>query len=141
MWANRTHLTLEPGLSPSFGVGATGSAYTTPSAARESMKDLARLQYIRGRFKYRLSFDAAESAAVVTVSIKNAGGTVLGSEQVIADGSQHYYGDFDVDLGDLSGSNNVYAAVTVDTIAGTATAAQLGGALDVEHPVILSGCN
>lgn len=140
MFATRTHLILEPGLSPAFDVSATGENYTTPSEAREAVQDMARLSYIRGRVKYRLSFNAAESAAVVTIALKKTGGVVLGSTQIAAGGGQHYYGDFDVDLGELPGSTKTYLSVTVDTAATVAATAQVGGALDIEHPVVIAGC-
>mgnify|MGYP006403565493 CR=1 FL=1 len=136
-FANRTHLLLEPGLSAPFSVAGTGAAYETAEPLRETLNDLSRLQYLKGSLKYALTFDAAESAAVITVQLKN-GANVIGEETVSADGDTAYGGRFAVDLSELNGTDALSVTVVVDTAASVAATATIGGVLDVEHPIVFS---
>lgn len=136
-FANKSHLVFEPGNSVAFSVTSTGAnRYTTPTGCRESLGDLARLQYVEGTLKYCVTYDAAESTGVLTVTLYNDT-TELGSAQFTADGSTVYAGSFSVDLANVTGSDTLHVAVDVDTAGGAATTAHISAALSVEHPLVI----
>lgn len=135
-FANRTHLSLEPGESDSFAVTATGVRYTTPTALRETLNDLARLQYVKGAVKYKLTESSGDTTGVVTVKLMS-GATVLGSDEVAFDGSASYAGRFDVSLYSLGGTDPVHIEINAGTAAlgGVCT---LSAAIDIEHPLVIA---
>lgn len=137
-FANKTQLNFEPGLSKAFGINATGSQYTTPEAVRETLADLSRLSYVKGQMKGKLFLDAANGAAVVTVSVK-AGASVVASCTVNCDGaSEYYFSSDDVNLSQVNGGQKLHVDVDISTVAGASVNAQVSAQLSIEHPLIIS---
>ena len=136
-FANRTHLSLEPGDSDSFALDATGVQYTTPAGLQETLKDLARLQFLNGAFKFKLSTPDLPASGAATVQVL-AGSTEIGSYSVAFDGSASYTGRFDIALFDVAATAKLSAVVTIDVAAPASATATLKGVLDIEHPLIVA---
>lgn len=135
-FAQRSALHFEPGESAAFAVDITGNQYTTPNGAEVTLKDLARLKYVEGVLRFRLSLSAADSVGVAVVEVK-ALGNVLGSKTITFDGESVYRGDIVVNLQGLGGGAPLTIEVNGTTAAAASVTASLAAVLDVEHPLVI----
>tara|TARA_B100000446_G_scaffold185938_3_gene211053 strand:+ start:8833 stop:9246 length:414 start_codon:yes stop_codon:yes gene_type:complete len=134
-FANRTHLNLELGGSKPVSIAATGVVYNTPLGAQEVLKDLSRLQYLKGELKFKVAGDSALSAAALKLTLK-AGGVAIGETTVTGSGDEEMHGRF---VCDLSGVNGMQAIeLEVEVVAAQAASVNIFSMLDIEHPLVIS---
>lgn len=115
-------------ISTVFDVTATGEAYTTPPAIGHRLGVLQAIKYKTARFAA-----ANHSDAAVTVTLKAGAGDV--ASLTLTPGAA---ASTEVDVYGISGAANLTISANVDAV-GTGTG-QVQAVLDVEQPVIVSGC-
>jgi hypothetical protein len=115
-------------ISSAFDVTATGAAYSTPPAIGHRLGVLQAIKYKTARFAAANNSDAA-----ITVTLKAGEGDV--ASLTLAPGAA---ASTEVDVYGISGAANLTISVNVDTV-GTGTG-QVQALLDIEQPVIVSGC-
>ncbi len=128
-------------LPESVAIDSTASpAYTTPAGARPEIKDLSRLAYIGGRLRAKVRLNQTTAGGSGTLKLTDGSQTV---HSVTVDFSQgpHIALAADVDLSGVAGSAGLRLVLDVDSAADGGTTAEVAGALDIYHPlVLLSGC-
>lgn len=127
------------GFEPKMAVdlSATG-ATATPESLAVTLGTLSALSYKPSRFAYNLNIDAAASSAVVTISLK-ASGAVLWQTSHNLNGLIEVGQSVAIDLSQVAGETPLVAEVEVTTAEASRTAT-LDAFLDVEQPLMITGC-
>lgn len=135
-----TELIFEPFKSADIGPGSTGTdKYTTPEAFRETLDDLARLEYVTADFRGVVEFNAAESAAEISLRLTD-GTTDYATIALAADGTTRVAGEqTGIDLSAVKGSTVLYVAADVDVAATSAVSAYVAGVLRLRFPLTAFG--
>lgn len=137
-FANLTAVPMDPA-PPAAALDAIATdVYVTPAQWRVSLGDLARLSYLRARWRAALELSAA-GAGQVTVRLTD-GATTLASWVVDTSAGVIQHQDAEVDLAAVSGTAALRLALDVDTAAPGGTTGRLWGALVLEHPLVIGGC-
>lgn len=111
----------------------------TPEAIRPTLGTLAALRYTPARIAYNLKLSSAPTTGAATVRIF-AGATEIASSSVAIVGATEIGGSFDVDVSEVKGQTKLSAAVDVTSAADAGITATLDAFLDVDLPVVNSGC-
>lgn len=131
-FANLTDLVFEP-LARSVPVDATGTSYTTPTVHRAKLKDLARLTYVTGVFRWSLEAPGSQGEYVVRLV---AGSTTLASFTVASNGAGFYSGAEPVSLQQVLGDTAIRVELETTFAAEASSTARVAGALQVSHPIV-----
>lgn len=138
-FANKTQFNFDPLTVSGIDLVTTGVAYATDPAHRETLADLARLSDLRAKFRYTLALNQATAAGVVQVKLM-AGTTEVHAVTVDPTASQRLTGAVDVDISQVAGATALRLEVEVSTSCDAGTTGTVGGVLDVEHPIVITGC-
>lgn len=138
-FANTTQFNFDPLTASGVDMVTAGTAYTTDAAHRETLGDLARLSDLRGTFRYSLALNQATAAGVVAVKLM-AGTVELASEELSASTGTRFTGAVEVDVSQVAAGTAIRVEVDVDTSCDAGTTASIGAALNIEHPVVITGC-
>ena len=128
-------------LPASVAIDATDSpAYTTPAEQRIQIKDMARLSYIGARLRVTIRMSGSSAGGSGTLKLTDGANTI---DSVTVDFTQgpHITIARDVDISAVAGSAGLRLVLDVDSAADGGVTAEVGGALDIFHPlVLLSSC-
>lgn len=124
--------------------GGGGVVYTTPARARVALGDLARMTYLRARFRALILFEAsAPNNSEFRIKLTDGVRDYV-NEYFNTDGSTlRYYIDQRVDLSDAAPDNELY--MSFEDISGPDNAGDAGAevfpVLTVDVPlIVLDGC-
>jgi hypothetical protein len=139
-FAHYTAAGLDP-LPESVDVASTASpAYTTPSAHRIELRDLARLSYVGCRARATVRANQASSGGAATLRLSD-GSTDLVTWSIDLSSGTRWTREAEVDISGVKGTAGLFLALDVTTAADAGTTVEVAGALDIHHPIILlSGC-
>lgn len=138
-FSNKTQFNFDPLSVSGIDLVAAGVAYETAQAHRETLADLARLSDLRAKFRYSIQLNQATTAGVLSVKLM-AGVTEVGSATVDPTTGTRLTGALDVDVSEVAGSTALRLELEVVTSCDAGTTGAVAVALDVEHPVIITGC-
>lgn len=126
-------------LPPSVAVDATSTGvYVTPTAAAPQLRDVSRLSYIGGRLRAVVVLSGSSSAGAATLRLTD-GATDYASVSLDLASNTRFNIDETVDVSQANGQNGLQLALDVDTAADSGITAEVAGALDVYHPLVLTG--
>lgn len=139
-FANKTQLGFDP-LPPATAIDSSGTpVYTTPTAHRVQLADLARLTFQRGRLRYTIRLNQSTSAGAGTIKLTDGSNTIV-SDSVDFTSAQQIAGDLEADLANVNGGARLRLELDVGSAADGGTTAEVAAALEVEHPVVVTaGC-
>ncbi|HET8701040.1 MAG TPA: hypothetical protein VFL97_05175 [Nitrococcus sp.] len=120
-------------------VDAAAIAYTTPTEFQESLEDLARLSYVKGRVRYRVTLDAASVAGAATLRLTD-GTTTLYSVLLDLTAGTLFKGASDVDVSAVNGASSLRWELEVTTAADAGRKAVVCGHLLVTTPLVIGTC-
>jgi hypothetical protein len=123
----------------SFSLNAIANdIYATPVDVAVLLGDLARLKYLNSRLSGTLLMDGA-ATGVVNIRLSNGAVDYHVETVTLTAETRKTFNVPAVDLSQVSGSENLMLVVDVTT-ASAGVNAQITARLDVEHPIVLSGC-
>lgn len=117
----------------------TVDAYTTTAGFRETLGPLSYLAYKPATFRVLVRAPEANGAGEITVKLTD-GTTDLASVPVNLAAAQVTTVAVDVDLSGVSGAAQLRTIVDVGTAADVSTEVTVDTKLEVEQPLVLSGC-
>jgi len=136
IFAGKIRLPFEPKMAIAMDAVAQTQ---TPDPIRPTLGTLAALRYTPAKFAYNLKLSTAPTTGAATVRLY-AGATEVASASVAIVGTTEIGASFDVDLSDVKGQAKLSAAVDVTGAADAGITATLDAFLDVDLPVVNSGC-
>lgn len=138
-FAQKNHYQFDPKRPSGLVMDAAATAYTTPAVFGVKLAGLVTMKYLTASLPYRLELNQASAGGSADIQVK-AGGAVLGSATVDLSSGTDLTGTVDVDLVGVGGAQAITVTVEVTSAADAGTTASLDARLDVETPVVLSGC-
>lgn len=136
--AFKTQFGFEPAPA-AVAVDAIATPYTTPNTWQETLDDLARLTYLKAKFRYDIRQNQASATGAGTLKLM-AGTTVVASIAIDFTTGQRESGSVDVDLSAVAGASDLSVVLDVTTAAAAGTTAQVFSRLDVTFPMAVLGC-
>ncbi|WP_342632490.1 hypothetical protein [Marinobacter alkaliphilus] len=137
-FANKSTLIFDPAPETVADTSAGGIVYQTPDVHRVTLGDLARLTYIKGKFRATFERDGTGE----TFNIKLQGGGVdIVTKEVVTNGAGRYLINENAILSQVNGE--VPLSVVVEMPTGAAGSCKLSALLEVEHPIVITavgGC-
>jgi len=134
--SNKTQFGFEP--VATADATATGVQHTTDTAWAVKLGSLAAWTIKTCQWKYKVALNQATAAGAATLNLK-AGGTVVGTVAVDLTAGDAV-GVVEIDLAGIEGQTRIVMELDVTTAADAGTVAEIAGALDIETPLIVSGC-
>jgi hypothetical protein len=136
----KTQFNFEPNVTAITLDGAPATvAHTTAQPWGPTLGDLAFIPYRRALARYKISTSALATVGSITFDVV-AGGVVRGSKEIDLTAGANQSGQIPVDLATVAGETPVYVRVTINESADSGVTMQLDAALDIEVPLIVSGC-
>ena len=117
----------------------TVGAYTTTAGFRETLGPLSYLAYKPAKFRVLVRAPDANGAGAITVKLTD-GTTDLASVPVDLAAAQVTTVAVDVDLSGVAGASQLRVVVDVGTAADVSTEVTVDAKLEVEQPLVMSGC-
>ncbi len=138
-FANKTQFNFDPLSVSGIDLVTAGDAYETDANHRETLGDLARLSDLRAKFRYSLELNQATTAGVLNIKLM-AGTVELHAFQVDASTGTRFTGVAEVDVSEIAASTAMRVLVNVGTSCDASTTGTIAAALNIEHPVVITGC-
>jgi hypothetical protein len=134
--AGKTRLMLEPKMAVAMDAVAVTETHESLTV---SLGPLSQLRYKPANWSYLLRLSAAPTTGNVTFSLM-AAGSVIRSESVALNGVTAVGNTSAVDLSNVSGETQLIMRVDVTSAADGGITGTVDSLIDVDQPVILSGC-
>jgi hypothetical protein len=133
----KNQIMLEP--SANVDLATEGVNYTTPDAWAVRLGRTALWNEKEAYFKFKLQLNQASSAGVAVVKL-TAGTNVISETTLDLTDSEAFNSRVYVDLAGIEGQTLIKASVEVTTAGQASTSGVLDCVLEIESPLILSGC-
>jgi hypothetical protein len=135
----RTQLQFEPGTPAPVPMDAAAVAYTTPAAHREKLGDFARLRFVNGEARYKLTTSAGDASGVAEIRLTDGVSIIAAAVVELQAGITVYSGRMEADLTMIKGNALLRFELDVTTPAGAGVTGSLVGLLDISSPMVITG--
>lgn len=134
---NKTSLVMEPRASVELDV--TGERYRTPVEWQVNPGGIAAFEGVRAEARVKLVQSAQPAAGEITVAIVT-GATTLGQVVIDLTGAQSFNRKIPLSGSALETGVPLELVVTGNTAADASTTAEIDAVVDIETPILLTGC-